>query len=82
MILYFQVEEVAVTNTPAFGPDPADPNNTVYLGRNIERLTLSVIPDPAVGRGGKGSMMIQIGGDYLGTFKPGQRVKAELTVEG
>lgn len=79
MTLRFQVEEVAVLNVPAFAPDPNDPNNTVYLGRGVEKVTLEVIPDPKVGGGGKGSLVFQISDPrYLGYFKPGDKLKVEI----
>jgi hypothetical protein len=39
-----------------------------------------VIPDQL--KGGRGMMMVQLNdADYIGTFKPGDRVKVEMTVE-
>lgn len=81
MILTFQVEKVAALRYKAFKPDPNDPNNTIDSGKYLEELHLTVIPDQLTG--GRGMMMVQINeADGIGTFKPGDRVKVELTVEG
>lgn len=82
MTVRFQVEELAVLNVPAFAQDPQDPNNTVYLGRGVERVTMEVIPDPRVGGGGKGTLAIQISDPaWLGKFQPGSKVRVDITVE-
>jgi hypothetical protein len=82
MTLHCEVSEVAVLNVPAFAQDPNDPNNTVYLGRGVEKVTLEVIPDPKVGGGGKGSLTFQVSDrSYLGWFRPGDKVKVEISGE-
>ena len=80
MILTFQVEKVATLRHKAFMPDPNDPLNTVDSGKFLEELHLVLIAD--VLTGGRGHMMIQLNNaDDIGTFKPGDRVKVEMTVE-
>lgn len=81
MILYFIVDKVSETRYPAFIPDPANPGNTKPLGANIQELHMEVIPDQIMG--GRGVMMVQLNDEEgIGQFKPGQRVKVEMTVEG
>ena len=80
MILTFVVEKIATLRHKAFTPDPNDAGNTMDSGKYLEELHLTLIPD--VLTGGRGYAMIQLNNaDDIGTFKPGDRVKAELTVE-
>ena len=80
MIFTFMVEKVSALRHRAFVPDPDDPNNTVDSGKFIQELHLVLIPD--VLTGGRGHAMIQLNNaDDIGSFKPGDRVRAEFTVE-
>lgn len=81
MILHFRVEKVANLRHKLFVPDPHDPEHqTVDSGLYLQELTLEVIPDEM--RGGRGLMVIQINeADQIGRFRPGARVKVELTAE-
>ena len=79
MTLYFSVEKLSELKYQAFIPDPNDPLNTVDSGRKIQELMLEVIPEPM--RGGKGMLVFQLNDPKDMQFKPGDRVKAELTVE-
>lgn len=81
MILFFRVDEVAILSTPAFDRDPNDPRNTIPVGQNIQRVSMSVIPDVLMG--GKGLLAVQLNtSDQIGRFKPGDKVRVEMTVEG
>ena len=80
MIFHCIVDRVADTQYPAFGPDPNDPNNTVDSGKKVQVLTLEVVPDRL--KGGKGHAELWLlDPQNLGVFRPGAKVKVELTEE-
>lgn len=80
MTISMLVEKAASLRYPAFGKDLNDPSSTVYAGKNLEELTLELVPDPAIG--GRGSMTLQINDpEWIGQFKPGDRVTVCMVKE-